>query len=87
MGKGYLYTREVWAIILPWADFTTFAKLGLIMINLQILKERETHNHEKEGKKFDGIMVYFWWNIYLEGMESKNFPANIFTTSATSISN
>jgi hypothetical protein len=51
------------------------------------LEERETHNHEKrEGKEFDGIVVYFWWNIYLEGMESKNFLANIFTTSATSIS-
>jgi hypothetical protein len=41
---------------------------------------------KKEGKEFDGIVI-FLVNIYLEGMTSKNFPANIFTTSTASISN
>jgi hypothetical protein len=64
--KDCNFTRETWAIVRNWCDITHIQSVNQSgSIYSYWRKCRATFDKSKK-KVFNGIIIYFWWNIWKE---------------------
>jgi hypothetical protein len=64
--KDCPFTKEVWELVKQWFGMSILSAIG-ISGSLQKFWCKCRMKFEKpQRRKFDGIMIYFWWNIWKE---------------------
>jgi hypothetical protein len=64
--KDCTFAEEVWSMILSWADMrflVGISKTGTLhewWLRLRMLCSKQSR------KSFDGLLIYFWWSLWLE---------------------
>jgi hypothetical protein len=64
--KDCQYSKQVWSFLKQWLDLSVIDAVP-VTGSLHGYRRRCRAKVEKEQKKkFDGITIYFWWNIWKE---------------------
>jgi hypothetical protein len=64
--KDYPYTKEVWEVIELWFHLSVLNTVNTSGSLHQYWCKCRRKVDKNQRRKFDGIIIYFWWNICME---------------------
>jgi hypothetical protein len=66
LGKECTFSVEVWDMILSWANLSFITGVSNLESLYNWWKRLRSRCCKESKKIFDGLLICFWWNIWLE---------------------
>ena len=64
--KDCTFSRQVWSFIKRWFSLSVIDTVGMIASLHKYWRKCRMKIDKDQRKAFDGIMIYFWWNLWKE---------------------
>jgi len=64
--KDCTFSRQVWSFIKRWFSLSVIDTVGMIGSLHKYWRKCRIKTDKDQRKVFDGIMIYFWWNLWKE---------------------
>ena len=64
--KDCTFANEVWPILKRWLGLSAIDRVGMSGWLHKHWRKCQAKFDRRQQKEFDGVMIYFWWNIWKE---------------------
>jgi hypothetical protein len=64
--KDCTFTKQVWSILKQWFGLTIINTINTNGSLYSYWRNSRAKIDKAQKKRFDGLMIYFWWNIWKE---------------------
>jgi hypothetical protein len=64
--KDCPFTKEVWDLLKQWLGLSILNNIGIFGSLYKFWRKCSMKIEKTQRRKFDGIMIYFWWNMWNE---------------------
>ena len=65
--KDCTFSKQVWSYLKQWLDLAVLDWVGMNGSLHSYWRKCHAKFERRQRKRIDGIMIYFWWNVWKEG--------------------